>query len=72
MKLDYEINRISFVNSLVISWLLLGTCHPSRDILSSGLIRADGVEISELYDLNNTYISKSYLYRTRYNGNAAF
>ena len=49
------INRISFANSLVISWLLPGTCHPSWDILSSESIRADGVEISEIYHLNNTY-----------------
>ena len=55
-----------------ISWLLPGTCHPFRNILSSGFIRADGVEISDLYHLNNTYYSTSYLYRTRYNENDAF
>ena len=37
-----------------------------------GVISADGVEISELYHLNNTYNSTPYLYRTRYNENAAF
>ena len=69
IKLGGEINRIPFVTSLVISWLLPGTCHPSRDILSSKFIslRADDVEISEIYHLNNTCYSKSYLYRTRYN-----
>ena len=72
MKLDSEINRIPFVTSLVISWLLPGTCHPSRDILSSESIRAVGVEISAIYHLNNTFYSKSYLYRTRYNENASF
>ena len=72
MKLGGEINRIAFVTSLVISWLLPGTCHPSRDILSSEFISADGVEISEIYHLNNTYYSNSYLCDTRYNQNAAF
>ena len=67
-----EINRAPFVPSLVILWLLPGICHPSRDILSSKFIRADGVEISEIYHLNNTFYSKSYLYRTRYNQNTAF
>ena len=72
IKLDGEINRVPFVTSLVISWLLLGICHPSRDILSSESIRADGVEISKIYHLNNTHYSTSYLYRTRYTENASF
>ena len=72
IKFDREINRIPFVTSLVISWLLPGTCHPSREILSSESIRADGVEISDIYHLNNAYYSKSYLYSTRYNENASF
>ena len=72
MKLDGEINRNPFVTSLVISWLLPGTCLPSRDILSSESIRADDEEISEICHLNNAYYSKSYLYRTKYNKNASF
>ena len=52
-KLDGENNRIPFVTSLVISLLLPGTCHQSRGILSSGFIRADGVEISKLDQLKN-------------------
>ena len=59
IKLDGEINQIPFVTPLVISWLLPGTCHPSRDILSSGFIRADDVE-KALYHLNFTYYSKSF------------
>ena len=46
-KLDGKINRILFVTSLVISWLLPGTCQASRDILSSEFIRAGGVEIAK-------------------------
>ena len=72
IKLDGEIKRIACVSSLVISWLLPSICHPFREILSSGFIWADGVEITELYHLNNTFYSTSYLYRTRYNENAAF
>ena len=72
IKLNGEINRIPFVASLVISWSLPGTCHQSRDIFFSEFISADGVDISELYRFNNMYCSKSYLYHTRYNKNAAF
>ena len=72
MKIDGEIKRIPFVTSLVISWFLRSTCHPSRDILSSGVIKADGVEIIELYHLINTHYSTSFLYRERYNENSAF
>ena len=56
IKFDREINRIPFVTSLVILCLLPGTCHPSREILSSESIRADGVEISEIYHFNNAVI----------------
>ena len=69
IKLDGEINRIPFVTSLVISWLLPVTFIPSRNTLSSKFIRADGVEISENYHLNISYYPKLYLYRTRYNQN---
>ena len=57
---------------MIIWWLLPSICHPFRDILSSGFKWADCVEIGELYHQNNTYYSTSYLYRTRYNDNAAF
>ena len=68
IKLDDEINRIPFVISLV---LLVPVTRPGT-YCPREFIRADGVEISEIYHLNNTYYSKSYLYRTRYNKNSAF
>ena len=48
IKLDGKINRFPFVTSLVISWLLPGTVP--------GNFRADCVEISENYHLNNTTV----------------
>ena len=72
IKLDDEIKRVLFVTSLVILWLLLCTCHPYRDILSTEFIRADGVKMSKICRLNNKHYSKSYLYHKRYNENASF